>query len=94
MGAFLAPCQASEAGGQGVMMATEWHAAGRTAGVMHHGALLFLLKMELVCGADLATRAEARTAIAEPVEVFYHNRRRHPSLGYLFPAGRNRQRTR
>ena len=44
------------------------------------------LKKELVHGADFATRAEARAAIFEYIEVFYNNQRRHSSLGYLSPA--------
>ena len=44
------------------------------------------LKKELVHGADFATRAQARTAIVEYIEVFYNTRRRHSSLGYVSPA--------
>ena len=33
-----------------------------------------------------ATRAEARAAIFEYIEVFYNNQRRHSSLGYVSPA--------
>ena len=44
------------------------------------------LKKELVHGADFATRAEARAAIVEYIEVFYNNQRRHSSLGYVSPA--------
>jgi putative transposase len=44
------------------------------------------LKKELVHGADFATRAEARAAIVEYIEVFYNNARRHSSLGYISPA--------
>jgi putative transposase len=44
------------------------------------------LKKELVHDADFAARAEARTAIVEYIEVFYNNKRRHSSLGYLSPA--------
>jgi putative transposase len=44
------------------------------------------LKKELVHGADFATRAEARAAIVEYIEVFYNNTRRHSSLGYVSPA--------
>jgi transposase InsO family protein len=36
--------------------------------------------------ADFATRAEARAAIVESIEVFYNNQRRHSSLGYVSPA--------
>jgi transposase InsO family protein len=44
------------------------------------------LKKELVHGADFATRAAARAAVVEYVEVFYNNKRRHSSLGYVAPA--------
>jgi transposase InsO family protein len=44
------------------------------------------LKKELVHGADFATRAEARAAVFEYIEVFYNNQRRHSSLGYVSPA--------
>jgi putative transposase len=44
------------------------------------------LKKELIHGADFATRAAARAAIFEYIEVFYNNQRRHSSLGYVSPA--------
>ena len=44
------------------------------------------LKKELVHGADFATRAEARAAIVEYIEVFDNGQRRHSSLGYVSPA--------
>jgi transposase InsO family protein len=44
------------------------------------------LKKELVHGADFATRAAARAAVVEYIEVFYNRRRRHSSLGYVSPA--------
>src|SRR5579871_4668256 len=44
------------------------------------------LKKELVHDADFVTRAEARAAIVEYIEVFYNTRRRHSSLGYVSPA--------
>jgi putative transposase len=44
------------------------------------------LKKELIHGADFATRAEARAAIFEYIEVFYNGQRRHSSLGYVSPA--------
>jgi putative transposase len=44
------------------------------------------LKKELVHHADFATRAEARAAIVEYIEVFYNTKRRHSSLGYVSPA--------
>jgi transposase InsO family protein len=44
------------------------------------------LKKELVHDAGFATRAEARAAIVEYIEVFYNTKRRHSSLGYVSPA--------
>jgi transposase InsO family protein len=44
------------------------------------------LKKELVHGADFATRAAARAAIFEYLEVFYNGQGRHSSLGYVSPA--------
>ena len=41
---------------------------------------------ELVHDAHFATRAEARAAIVEYIEVFYNSTRRHSSLGYVSPA--------
>jgi putative transposase len=43
------------------------------------------LKKELVHDADFATRAEARAAVFEYIEVFYNVQRRHSSLGYVSP---------
>jgi putative transposase len=44
------------------------------------------LKKELVHGANFTTRAEARAAIVEYIEIFYNTQRRHSSLGYVSPA--------
>jgi putative transposase len=44
------------------------------------------LKKELVHDAAFVTRAQARAAIVEYIEVFYNNQRRHSSLGYVAPA--------
>jgi len=44
------------------------------------------LKKELAHDADFATRAEARTAIVEYIEVFDNSKHRHSSLGYVSPA--------
>jgi len=44
------------------------------------------LKTELVYECTWATRAEARAAIFEYLEVFYNAQRRHSSLGYLTPV--------
>jgi transposase InsO family protein len=43
------------------------------------------LKTELVHGEDWPTRAAARSAIFEYLEVFYNRRRRHSSIGYVSP---------
>ena len=43
------------------------------------------LKLELVYESEWATRAEARPAIFEYLEMFYNGERRHSSLGYLSP---------
>jgi putative transposase len=44
------------------------------------------LTKELVHDADFATRAEARAALVEYIEVFDNGKRRHSSLGYVSPA--------
>ena len=43
------------------------------------------LKNELIYRRDFKTRAEARQAIFDFIEVFYNRRRLHSSLGYLSP---------
>jgi transposase InsO family protein len=43
------------------------------------------LKKEMAHDADFATRAEARAALFEYIEVFYNRVRRHSALGYLSP---------
>jgi len=43
------------------------------------------LKKELMSASVFATRAEARMAIFEYIEVFYNRQRIHSSLGYLSP---------
>ena len=44
------------------------------------------LKTELIHRQHYATRAEARHAIFEYLEVFYNRQRRHSALGYRSPA--------
>ncbi len=44
------------------------------------------LKPELVDQQGFATRAHARSAIFEYIEVFYNRQRRHSALGYRSPA--------
>jgi putative transposase len=43
------------------------------------------LKYELVSHQRFATRAEARAAIFDYIEVFYNRTRLHSSLGYVSP---------
>jgi transposase InsO family protein len=43
------------------------------------------LKNELVHRYRFATRAQARTAIFDYIEVFYNRTRRHSALGYQSP---------
>jgi putative transposase len=43
-------------------------------------------KAEVVYHVQWPTRAAARTAIFEYLELFYNRRRRHSSLGYGSPA--------
>ena len=49
-------------------------------------SLFASLKKELIHGAYFATRAEARAAVFEYIEVFYNRQRRHSTLGYVSPA--------
>ena len=44
------------------------------------------LKLELVYQVQWPSRAAARTALFEYLELFYNRRPRHSSLGYLSPA--------
>lgn len=44
------------------------------------------LKKELIHDARFATRAEARQAIFEYIEVYYNRQRRHSTLGYRSPV--------
>jgi putative transposase len=55
----------------------------RMLGVMENDSSF---KKELVHDADFRTRAEARAAILEYIEVFYNGQRRHSSLGSVSPA--------
>jgi putative transposase len=43
------------------------------------------LKIELVYQTRWETRAEARSAVFEYIELFYNRQRRHSALGYLCP---------
>ena len=43
------------------------------------------LKNELVHRRRFSTRAEARTAIFDYIEVFYNRTRRHSALGFKSP---------
>ena len=44
------------------------------------------LKTELIVRRPWPTRAQARRAVFEFIEVFYNRQRLHSSLGYLTPA--------
>ena len=44
------------------------------------------LKTELVHQVDFPTRAAARSALFDYIEVFYNRQRRHSHLGYVSPA--------
>jgi putative transposase len=44
------------------------------------------LKTERVHGAQFRTRAEAKAAVFEYIEVFYNRQRLHSGLGYRTPA--------
>jgi len=44
------------------------------------------LKTELIQDAVFISRASARTAIAEWIEIFYNGMRRHSTIGYLSPV--------
>ena len=44
------------------------------------------LEWELIEQADWHTRAEARQALFEYIEVWYNRQRRHSSLGYVSPV--------
>ena len=48
------------------------------------------LKTELVYQQVFATRAQARSAIFEDIEVFGNRQRRHSALGYLRPVSYER----
>ena len=49
------------------------------------------LKVELVRDAAWATRATARAALFEYLEIFYNGQRRHSALGYLSPRAFEQQ---
>ena len=49
------------------------------------------VKVELVHDATWGTRAAARAALFEYIEIFYNGQRRHSALGYLSPRAFERQ---
>ena len=49
------------------------------------------LKRELVYRTRFATRAEAKTALFDWIEVWYNRKRRHSTLGYLSPEAFEQQ---
>jgi putative transposase len=44
------------------------------------------LETELLDRTTFRTRADARLAVFDYIEVFYNRQRRHSALGYLSPA--------
>ncbi len=44
------------------------------------------LECELLARHHFRTHAEARAAVCEGLEVFYHRQRRHSALGHVAPA--------
>jgi putative transposase len=49
------------------------------------------LECELLARTAFRTHAEARTALFDYIEIFYHRQRRHSTLGYLSPEGFERR---
>jgi transposase InsO family protein len=49
------------------------------------------LKLELLYGRRYRTRAEAKAAIFEHIEVFYNRQRRHTTIGGVSPAEHERR---
>jgi transposase InsO family protein len=45
-----------------------------------------MLKNEMYDIQDFPTRARARVAVAEYIEVFYNRQRKHSTLGYKTPV--------
>jgi putative transposase len=54
-------------------------------------SFLATLKAERVAGADWPTRAAARAALFEYIDVWYNRQRRHSSLGYRSPVQYERE---
>jgi putative transposase len=50
------------------------------------------LECELLARTRLRTHLEARSALFDYIEVFYHRRRRHSALGYLSPEAFEKRR--
>jgi putative transposase len=49
------------------------------------------LECEVLARTAFRTHAEARTALFDYIEIFYHRQRRHSTLGYLSPEGFERR---
>lgn len=49
------------------------------------------LKSELITNQSYRTRAQARSAVFEYIEVWYNRKRRHSTLGYISPDQFERQ---
>jgi len=55
------------------------------------GRFFATLKVKLIHDALWPTRAAARSAVFEYIEVFYNQQRRHSSFGFLSPLAFERQ---
>lgn len=44
------------------------------------------IKTELIYPRTFSDRAEAKTVIAEWIEVFYHRQQIHSTIGFLYPV--------
>ncbi len=55
--------------------------------IMHLQRVFFAtIKKELIYRSEFATKAEARRAIFEYIEVWYNRQRIHSSIGYMTPV--------
>ena len=68
------------------------HGSAGTTPAPRAGSRHSRLKLELIYREPMPTRARARQAIFEFIEVFYNRRRLHSSLGYVTPVEYETQR--